>query len=474
MGLQLWDSIRALDFIGSLPDVDPERISITGASGGGTQAFLLTAVDDRIKYSAPVNMISFIHQGRGCQEAANLRVDAHNVMFGAMMAPRPLFMVSASGDWTRNTPHEEFPAIQGIYKLFDAVQNVSEVQIDSTHNYNKASREAVYGFLNERVLHRSGAVKEQAFRAEQPQDLLALFGRKAPRNALTMNQYVENRVADARQEAAQLHPKDTASLLVARKAFEERLAFSTLASLPLPQDVIAETGSTLPGKEQLLLGRAGKGDRVPALWLFPDKPNRSVKATLIVDSKGIASVLETQHGPDGLVRGILDNGGAVLAIETFQTGSATFSRDITKPGFTVFNRTDDANRVQDILTAITYLKKRSKQDTVNVIGLSEAGVWALFARALARSGVNLAADMNQFRTDEDKEYLAKLFIPGIRKAGDFLAAATLATQGKLFLYNASETFPADEVRVTAAIGRFPATVRTGKTSYSELLLWVNE
>src|SRR5260370_18348503 len=86
MGLQLWDSIRAVDFVSSLPDVDPARLAATGASGGGTQTFQLTAVDDRIKVSAPVNMISFISQGAGCQEAANLRIDTNNVMFGAMMA----------------------------------------------------------------------------------------------------------------------------------------------------------------------------------------------------------------------------------------------------------------------------------------------------------------------------------------------------------------------------------------------------
>src|ERR1051326_7266152 len=125
-GLQLCDSIRAVDFLMSLPDVDANRIAVTGASGGGTQTFYLMAVDDRVKVAAPVNMISFISQGGGCQEAANVRVGATNVMFAAMMAPRPLLMVSASGDWTHNTPQEEFPAVQGIYRLLGAEQNVEQ------------------------------------------------------------------------------------------------------------------------------------------------------------------------------------------------------------------------------------------------------------------------------------------------------------------------------------------------------------
>jgi hypothetical protein len=88
LGLHLWNSIRAVDFLESLPDVDESRLACSGASGGGTQTFLLAAVDDRIEVSAPVNMISHYMQGGDvCENAPSLRLDTSNVEIGALAAP---------------------------------------------------------------------------------------------------------------------------------------------------------------------------------------------------------------------------------------------------------------------------------------------------------------------------------------------------------------------------------------------------
>ncbi len=476
LGAQLWDSIRAVDFVSSLPDVDASRIGVTGASGGGTQTFMLMAVDERIKAAVPVNMISATMQGGICENAANLRVgginDISNMVVAALMAPRPLLMVSAS-DWTMNTNRVEFPAVRSIYGLLGAEQNVETFHQDQVHNYNKESREAMYTFFGARLRGVKGQIPETRFSVEQPQDLLAMFGRVRPAGAVeSLDQFVSDRIAEARKGIDQLRPRDRTTLDKAREVFRERLTFSLLALKPAPNELISKKKEALEHGETLLLGRAGKGDRIAAVWLAPLKSRPEVAPTLIVHPAGAEWVLSSSRSANGLVKGILDRGGIVMGIDAFQTGSAKAPRNSSDLAFTWFNQTDDANRVQDILTALAYLQNRSGAQTVNLLGLEMGGVWSYFARSLAGPGVNLAADLAQFPTDDDQQYIDRFFIPGLRKAGDFKAAAVVDTEGQLLLHNGGAGFPADWVRESAQAGGSTADVRAAKASEAELLAWV--
>ncbi|MEO1843075.1 MAG: acetylxylan esterase, partial [Akkermansiaceae bacterium] len=91
MMLQTWNSMRAIDFLQSLPEVDPERIAVTGASGGGTQTFVISALDPRVKVSMPAVMVSTAMQGGcTCENSTLMRVTEGNVAFAALFAPKPL------------------------------------------------------------------------------------------------------------------------------------------------------------------------------------------------------------------------------------------------------------------------------------------------------------------------------------------------------------------------------------------------
>ena len=453
LGLQLWNSIRVVDYLESLPDVDAGRIGVTGASGGATQGFLLAAVDDRIGYSAPVNMVSFLMQGGSpCENAPLLRIDTHNVEFAAAFAPQPQLLVSATGDWTVNTPAEEFPAVRGIYRLLDGESNVEWRQFDSPHNYHRDSREAVYGFFGKHILGDADSSRfvERSYSPEQLSSLLYLWGRTLPEGAVDLSELVRRRIAAAEADTAALAVRDGATLEAARGAFRERLALSIHAEAPAPDRVVMQRRPD----GTLLLGREGAGDRIPAKLPNADPSaetgtgpgTRAVSdagaPTLLVHTEGVAGAERT-----ALARALAERGAPLLLIDAFQTGAAVAERDVAGAGrnaeayYHVFNRSDDANRVQDVLTAIAFLRRQTGGETVNVVGMGQAGLWVLLAAALDTGDLTVVADLDRFDASDDAAYVDGLFIPGLRRAGDVRAAAPLLSRGRLLLHDVHVRFP---------------------------------
>ncbi len=458
LGAQLWNSIRVVDFLESLSDVDPARIGATGASGGGTQTFLLSAVDDRVAYSAPVNMISLLMQGGSpCENAPNLRIETNNVEIAGLAAPRPMLAVSATGDWTRNLPRNEGPALARLYTLLGSPDAFEYTQFDAPHNYHQGSREAVYRFFGRKVLGDAepSHFAEQSFRAPNPSDLLALWNRTLPENAIAgVEQYVEERIREANVETVLLRPRNASTLHEARQAFRERLRYATLAFEPAADQVKEELVEELPAGKKVLIGRRGHGEKIPTVLLRAPKPVPGARPTLVVHPEGGAWALSSSESRLGLVGRLLAEGGDVMAIDAFQLAHAEAPRDIAGAGrraetyFTTFQRTDTANRILDVTIAIPYLRAQTGAQEINLVCLGETGPWCSLARALTSGSIRMAADLYLFDASSDDAFVETLFAPHLRKAGDFRAASTLWVEGGALLWNAAPGFPQDWVRAS--------------------------
>lgn len=192
---QTWRSVRALDYVLSLDGVDPARVGMTGSSGGGTQTFVLAALDARVRASAPVVMVSATFQG-GCVCETGLEVrrgarhETSSADIAALAAPRPQLLVSCGGDWTAATPRLEMPYLRRVYGLFDAATRVTNEHFaDEGHDFGPSKRRAVYAFFARELgldlaaaMDPGGGLREEAARVLAYEDLL-VFDATHPRPA---------------------------------------------------------------------------------------------------------------------------------------------------------------------------------------------------------------------------------------------------------------------------------------------------
>jgi dienelactone hydrolase len=483
-GLQLWNSMRAVDFLCGLPDVDAQRIGCTGGSGGATQTYYLAAADARIRVLAPVCMMSSHYQGGcACEEGPLLHLDDLTTLdVVASLAPRPVLLPSVTGDWTNQNPAHDVPAVRQIYATFGAADHVENVHFDAPHNYNRDIREHVYAWFCRWLANdcKVGRRIAEPKLAPVPAATSRLSpDRKPPRGFLTGKALM--REMAAREQTAFARPPSSAAELRALKA-DWRGVCADVLGAKYPQETVsvgryiecARTPQfTISARA---LGRFGRGEQTPALWIVPARPRanstrnlRDQPAALAVCGGGKAELFRkgAPHvRPEGsvsegspLLAALLGAGFRVLAIDLLGKGETAplLERARTEMNdslYHAFNRSLTAHRVQEVLVALAALRQHDGAERPAIVATGLGAVIALLARPLAGelrgTAVDLAGHfdhahgrpeqrrMGGCKVRDDAFWLGEMYHPFIRKLGDVRGAVALGPISPLLIAGADE------------------------------------
>ncbi|MFT5150972.1 MAG: hypothetical protein ACI841_000957, partial [Planctomycetota bacterium] len=417
-GFQTWNSIRALDYLCGLPEVDADRIGVTGASGGGTQTFILCAIDDRPAAAFPAVMVSTEMQGGcECENAPYLRIGTNNVELAAVFAPRPLAM-SAANDWTIALEERGMPWMRRVWDQWNSTDKLQlRTWPEYGHNFNQHARDSMLGWFDKHLIGASAPNADEWQFDPIPTAELSVFasGATLPKKARDLSgiragarQFIQQRLGNS-------VPTDPISL----RSFQSdtRLALQTMMqprqnSLEesLPKDWLDWARSTSVTRQSRALS-IGSNDAPVSVWILrPPGPIRDI--CVIVSDSGAGPYLTPSTAEHLALSSLLEQGITCVLTQVLATGTVSGEepklpvdtrRHADYVGYTWgYNRTLLAERVGDISIALT-LAMRLRQDSSQLRhdetsstpaaeierngklllwGEGEAGPWALMAAAL--------------------------------------------------------------------------------------------
>ncbi len=459
-GLHVWNVIRSVDFLTSLPEVDAERIGATGASGGASQTLFLMAAEPRLKVAAPVNIIGAAkHPGCRCENAPGCWVDISTVEIAGLFAPKPLILLSATQDpWTNSFPTREMPIIKRYYELYGAADKLKNVHIEGVHNYNAASRAAVYKWFVKYLKSPGPAIKDvrSPFPGLAALGDLRVFPHKIlPESAKNGLEVIDDWIAASERELQARWPKNRAQLDRFCEEFGGNLRRLLQVEVPRADEVIIEKldSQVLGGiiHESMAVGRDGAGERF-SLELVSS--SSAPKGTLVLVRP------EWRGGmfqPDGggfkpALKNLAVRDYRVIRIGGFASGELRIPRKSweTFSWPEAYNRSNRLEAIQDILTALVAVRKQWPDQPIILAGMSESGLPVAFAGAVFGRCEQVFIDLHRTDPGYDGELLELLPVGSLKRVGDFRTAMLMLMRNRVSLFNASPTFDGQWYRGQAA------------------------
>ncbi len=455
MGIQTWNSIRCLDFLQQLPDVDPKRMAVTGGSGGGTQTILLCAIDKRPIAAFPNGMVSTSMQGGcTCENCSLLRIGNGNVELAALFAPKPQAMTAAD-DWTKDMMTKGYPELQKVYELFGVRDNVfCRPLLHFKHNYNYVTRQTMYSWFNKHMkLGFDEPIEEtdyapltgaeiRVWNADHPKPTGGdAYERKLTRQLADMND----------SQMKKLVPKNADSLREFKRVVGGALATMIGRDMPAAGD-IERTKVHKDEKAGYLLFRdylryQPKGEEIPLVSVFPVSTKWNGDVVVWLHEQGKQGLFDESDQLKASVRRLVDGGASVVSPDLFQQGEfvdgqvvLVEQRVVKNPrefaGFTfTYNDTLFARRVHDVLTVVAWVRGDDHAaKRISLYGTAKTGAIAAAARAVAGKAIDRAAiDTGAFRFAQLTSYRHPDFLPGVVKYGDMPTLLALSAPNPVWI-----------------------------------------
>ena len=452
---EVWDGLRALDYLSERKDVDRRRIACTGTSGGGLQTELLAALDERIQVALPVSY-------GGCSADHPDRPGLSMADVDALIAPRPLLMMGATGDSREGVmaKRKGHQLTAGVYRMLGAGDRTAYVVGDGRHGYLHPLRAAAFQWLSRWLLGREASpesLAEPATAIESEADLAATATGQVStalggESMLTLLQTEAQAAAGSRVP----WPKGSADLArwreQIRKEVVTRLRFARQSG-PVDAQVLGRIdkgGYTL----EKLAYYSEPEVYIPALLFLPREPGPR-PAIVFVNEGGKSA----EGAPEELLEPLARAGYAVLAIDPRGTGE---TRPPTSPEYNHRNYrgfTEDAEadlfydplragktilglRILDALRGVDYVESRAEVNRAKIVlaGHGAGAVTALFAAALdervaAAACTRMLSSYAAIPASELYAHRPADFVPGALRAFDLPGVAGLVAPRPLLFVN---------------------------------------
>ncbi len=435
-GLQTWNGMRAVDFMLSLPGIDPARIGVTGASGGGTQSMILAAIEDRITAAFPCVMVSTGMQGGcTCENADYLRIGQGNIDIAVAAAPRP-YGVTSADDWTIELKTKGWPDMRDVWKKLGKPDNVeAHFDIHFKHNYNHVSRGHMYNFFNKHCqLGQKTPVLERDFQFAGKDEVTVWTSEHPAPSDPDIEKKVLKHWSDDNDAQLSAHPE------AATRAWELIIARTMPAGtdVSFTLDDKGDRGSYVFGKGTTRFTK--DSEEVPVIFFGPKGDAWKGTAVLWLTS-------QQPTEPDAAMQKLLAAGVAIAVPQLYLPGTEKAPWNPVKAKdqdnhdgpfwsacFTYgYNHPLVVQRVHDAMSTVAMMKNHEKKPQRIILAASGgmAPVAALAAAAMKDVLDGAVIDTEGFRFASLTDVMDKHYVPGAVKYGDLPGVLAQCDKAKL-------------------------------------------